>query len=203
MNGRFTGNIYTVNLLLSENHMLKLRRIWRRTTNSARSKWYSLSWSYYSNSDCRRPRDYEYRLKKWNYRQKLTESGWKWVGSMLDRRTAEGKQSQVLLSGVQISADKVLQRRHRHQMPTLAQRYSLSMTFKHDFRNNTVLSLIRQDLMSPEQPEDIPLRIRTPPPLEVYEVAWPEELPWIQFNSRFAGISYFTIISALQILTES
>lgn len=109
---------------------------------------------------------------------------------MLDQRIAEGKQSQILLSGVQISLDKVLQRRHRHQIPTLAERYSLSMPFIStcDLTIYRFLSLIRPDLMSPRQPEDIPLRIRTPPPLEIYKAAWPEELPWVQFNRRFPGI---------------
>ena len=48
MNGRSIGNRYTVNLSLSENHIPKLRLIWRRITNSTRSKRWSLSWSYHT-----------------------------------------------------------------------------------------------------------------------------------------------------------
>lgn len=141
------------------------------------------------NADCPRPRDYEYRLKKWNHRQKLTESGWQWVGNILDQRAAEGKHSQVLLSGVQIPVDKVLQRRRFHRRPTLAERYSsgtasVSIYF---IVFATITLLTRPEIVPLRQPEDMPVRIRTPPPLEVYQVPWPGELPWVQFNKQLGG----------------
>ncbi|KAI1379092.1 ankyrin repeat-containing domain protein [Hypoxylon crocopeplum] len=45
------------------------------------------------------PRDYEYYLKKWRYRQNLRGTEWKYIGSEIERRRQLGKQSEVLLGG--------------------------------------------------------------------------------------------------------
>lgn len=66
------------------------------------------------------------QMKKWKFRQKMTEQAWKYVGHHIRKRQAINKESEVRLSGILLDKDKVLYEIHRYDLPTLMPNRKLS-----------------------------------------------------------------------------
>ncbi|KAI1086136.1 ankyrin [Rostrohypoxylon terebratum] len=114
----------------------------------------------------KRPRMYEYRCHRWNYRQKIDKAKQESTRRAIERRAKQGKESQVMYSGTFRSLPAPRSR----TPPTLADKY-----------------LLKSEGQIPTR-ETTPLRLRTPPPLSIWKNAWPGDLPWFNFEKKFSGV---------------
>ncbi|WQF82478.1 Putative ankyrin repeat-containing domain superfamily [Colletotrichum destructivum] len=116
----------------------------------------------------------EYKLRIWDIRKRLpktrSEAVWQYTDARLLKREAEGKSSEVIIDGKIVSSDKVRKERNRRQRSTLA-RYT-------------------QPIQTPQTPEEMRISICTPPPMPM-QFAWPESLPWLQFEAKLLEMLYF------------
>ncbi|KAI0839294.1 ankyrin [Hypoxylon sp. FL0890] len=121
----------------------------------------------------KKPRDYEYRLKKWGYNKNISQAKRKLIQNEIKKRTEQGKASEILRAGLRLSLEQL---RSRTQLPTLASKYLLSTP--HSDGEMDEMSL------SPQIPY---LRVQTPP-LVAQKGAWPGDLPWLSFNRKFEAL---------------
>ncbi|POS74456.1 hypothetical protein DHEL01_v207148 [Diaporthe helianthi] len=68
----------------------------------------------------RKPKDYEYRLRKWNLRRNLHENELRFIHSELLRRKQAGRPSEVVVSGSRWSESMIRGRLERHKFPWLS-----------------------------------------------------------------------------------
>ncbi|KAG8164318.1 hypothetical protein KVR01_006236 [Diaporthe batatas] len=107
----------------------------------------------------KRPKDYEYRLKKWNLRRNLHGPELMSIQSQLSRRKEAGLSSEIVVSGIRWSESMVRGRLERHKSPW----HSIDVSAFHKL-------------------PDFLARVQTPSPLMMGLPEWPNNLPWLQFN---------------------
>ncbi|KAI0192430.1 hypothetical protein F4808DRAFT_475800 [Astrocystis sublimbata] len=107
---------------------------------------------------------YEYQLKKWGIKKNLKREEWEHLRNQIQKRA--GKQTEVTMCNVPLSLSRVRRNTQRYnRIPTVE-----------DFGKS---------VPSPRPIEQMVVRTRTPPPMEV--VAWPS-LPWFSFKNRIFPI---------------
>jgi hypothetical protein len=67
----------------------------------------------------------EYRLKLWNFRQRLSENSWKYVRHKVRKREQQNKKSLVVISGIPITAEKVEREIRRYSPVPFLERLNL------------------------------------------------------------------------------
>ncbi|KAI1127920.1 ankyrin repeat-containing domain protein [Nemania abortiva] len=117
---------------------------------------------------------YQYQLKKWGVRKKLSKDVWRHLGYQLQKR--KGRRSEVTLFEIPLPEEKVLKE---------IQRYSAIPT----------ASEFGKRLPSPKIPEGVIVRVRTPSIVEP-DGLWPSNLPCFQFQNRvLPTLSYPSALS--------
>ncbi|KAH6877254.1 ankyrin repeat-containing domain protein [Thelonectria olida] len=108
---------------------------------------------------------YEHKLKQWGLRKNLSGHVWKYIDHEIKKRKRDGKEeTDVVLSGIRLPKTKVEKE---------CQRYSFISTLDKLHR-----------APSPEEPDGMALYVCTPPRLPL-EFSWPQDLPWLQFQSKY------------------
>lgn len=132
------------------------------------------------------PRDYEYYLKKWRYRQNIRGTEWKYVGIEIEKRRQLGKRSEVLLAGRRQLPERVRRQTQLHQSrPKLGGGTSPSIiTTRPQIREIELTSSAPMNLDSNSGVMSV--QVQTPP-LVVCDDPWPRDLPWLKFNRKFGG----------------
>ncbi|KAI1124379.1 ankyrin repeat-containing domain protein [Nemania abortiva] len=103
---------------------------------------------------------YEYKLKKWGVKKKLSKEFWRYVDHQMKKR--KGKKTEVTLFGVVLSEQRI----HRERL-----RYAAIPSAK-DFGRS---------LASPSPPSGDIVRFRTPSIVGA-ATTWSSQLPWFQFS---------------------
>lgn len=129
-----------------------------------------------------RPKDYEYRFKKWTLRRNLHEKELMSIKSQLATRKQAGRTSVIVVSGIRWPESRILGRLDRHKGSWLSSGRQLD--------SRPVLMHITDCINIPDQPDvellpDFLARVQTPTPLMLDLPEWPMELPWLQFNQHF------------------
>ena len=134
-----------------------------------------------------RPKDYEYRFKKWALRQKLHERELRSILGQLSSRKQAGRPSEIVVSGIKWPVSKILGRLDRHRRSCLP----IGKLFEpRSFVMRLADWVFILEQMDTDELPDFLARVQTPSPLMSDLPEWPEELPWLQFNKLFCPGRY-------------
>ncbi|KAK8031129.1 hypothetical protein PG990_000863 [Apiospora arundinis] len=99
------------------------------------------------------------QLGRWKLKKNLSEKDWKYVAHVIKRRKAKSKESLVLVSGIQVSPERISTGWRNHSFALSRPSYHTSP--------------------SPEPPSDVVVSVSTPT-----SFTWERDLPWLHFQSK-------------------
>lgn len=65
----------------------------------------------------------EYRLKVWDFRRNLSKDVWRYIDDKITKRKLEGKDSDVILSGVRIKKSRIQKETSRNRWVSTLEKY--------------------------------------------------------------------------------
>ncbi|KAI0127455.1 ankyrin repeat-containing domain protein [Xylariales sp. AK1849] len=105
----------------------------------------------------------EYKLKQWKFRRLMDKKAWNFVRHRISKRKRDGKESEVILSGIRLRPETIHKETLRNRpLPRFGKTHQSP---------------------SPEPPSELSLTVCSPPPLTM-KFDWPRNLPWIHFQTQ-------------------
>ncbi|KAI1263222.1 hypothetical protein F5Y18DRAFT_395039 [Xylariaceae sp. FL1019] len=108
---------------------------------------------------------YEYQLKKWGIRKNRSREDWRYMTHRVRKRAGQGKMSNIMLCGMDLSSAKVRREMHRYTAIPTASEFGMRAP-------------------SPQSPGQDIIRVTTPD-LPDCHGPWSQNLPWLQFTMLF------------------
>jgi hypothetical protein len=65
----------------------------------------------------------EYKLKVWDFRRNLSKDAWRYIDDKITKRKLEGKDSDVILSGVRIKKSRIQKETSRNRWVSTLEKY--------------------------------------------------------------------------------